>query len=173
MSGECAPKNAILRSKVSKKYLRTPSWPVFSKFCLRRRIFGQNKVFLVLWKSSKIRFSQPEKVLGIVFLVQFLCVFKKSVSKIKTRNDSNTVKKRSNHLKLRINMGSFVELHHLKCRITQNSSKLTIIAILRIITQQSARMIYLDLSCFRVKALWSLLNFIFNSLLVGYLICTH
>ena len=33
----------------------------FSKFCLRRRNFGQNRDFLVLWESSENQFGRPKK----------------------------------------------------------------------------------------------------------------
>ena len=38
--------------KKSKKCLKTPLWPVFTTFCLRRGNVGQNRVFvvLVLWQ---------------------------------------------------------------------------------------------------------------------------
>ena len=35
----------------AKKCPKTPFWPVFSKFCMRRRNFGQNRIFLVLRRA--------------------------------------------------------------------------------------------------------------------------
>ena len=38
-------------------------WPVFfsSKICLRRRKFGQNRVFTVICESSENQFGRPKK----------------------------------------------------------------------------------------------------------------
>ena len=36
-------------------------WPVFSKICLRRRKFGQNRDKTVLWQSSENQFGRPKK----------------------------------------------------------------------------------------------------------------
>ena len=47
--------------EVSIHWRRTPFWPAFSKFCLRRRNFGQNRVFVLLWKSSQNQFGRPKK----------------------------------------------------------------------------------------------------------------
>ena len=43
---------------------KTPVFrPVFfSKFCLRRRNFGQNRVFVMLWESSENQFGRPKKM---------------------------------------------------------------------------------------------------------------
>ena len=61
--GEHAPKkNAIFWSEFSKKCLKTPfSDCFFSKFCLRRRKFGQNRDSTVLRESSKNQFGRPKK----------------------------------------------------------------------------------------------------------------
>ena len=151
MSGECLPKKRDFKVKSFQKVSKNAFLACFSQVLpAAQNIWPKQGLFSALEKLEKFDLVNLKKLKNFFesfgdcfcsFLDQFFCVFKKSVSKITTKNDSNTVKKPSNHLKLRINMCSFVELHHLKCRITQNLSKLTIIAILRIITIQSARII--------------------------------
>ena len=61
LRGKRAPKNAIFRSKFSKKCLRTHFCPVFfSKLCLRRKKFGYNKVFLLLRENLENEFIQKK-----------------------------------------------------------------------------------------------------------------
>ena len=52
--GERASKKNAIMVKIFKKFLKTSLWPVFPKCFLRRRNFGQNKVFLVHWDARKI-----------------------------------------------------------------------------------------------------------------------
>ena len=60
--GERAPKkNAIFLSKFFKKCPKTAFLTVFSKICLRRRKFCQNRRKTVLWESSKNQFGRPKK----------------------------------------------------------------------------------------------------------------
>ena len=59
--GERAPKNAIFLSKFFKKCPKTAFLTVFSKICLRRRKFSQNRGKTVLWESSKNQFGRPKK----------------------------------------------------------------------------------------------------------------
>ena len=47
--GARAKKTQVFWSKFSKKSPKTPFLAGFSKFCLLRRRFDQNTVFLVLW----------------------------------------------------------------------------------------------------------------------------
>ena len=55
-------KNAIFVQNFPKTaYKRVVFWPVFSKNCLQRRKFAQNRVFLVMWKSSENLFGNPKK----------------------------------------------------------------------------------------------------------------
>ena len=51
----------IFRSKFSKKCLKTPFWPIFSKFCLRRRKFGQNRDKTVLCRNISLVDYQIKK----------------------------------------------------------------------------------------------------------------
>ena len=53
--------NAIFWSKFPKKCLKTLFLACFSKFCLQRRKFGQNRDKTVLWESSKNQFGRPKK----------------------------------------------------------------------------------------------------------------
>ena len=46
--GERAPKKRVFLSKFYRSCLRTPFWPVFSKFCLRCRKYCQNGVFIMI-----------------------------------------------------------------------------------------------------------------------------
>ena len=61
--GERAPKNAICFLKIFQKvYFFT----VFSKICLRRKKFCQNRGKTVLWESSKSQFGRPKKKVKIL-----------------------------------------------------------------------------------------------------------
>ena len=40
---------------------KTLLWTFLSKFCLRRRNFGQNRVFLLVWEISENQFDRAEK----------------------------------------------------------------------------------------------------------------
>ena len=44
-----------------KNDLKRLFWPVFSKFCLRRKKFDKNRVYVMLWESSEDRFGRPKK----------------------------------------------------------------------------------------------------------------
>ena len=60
--GEHEPKkNAFFLSKFFKKCPKTAFLTVFSKICLRRIKFCQNRGKTVLWESSKNQFVRPKK----------------------------------------------------------------------------------------------------------------
>ena len=54
-------KNAIFLSKFFKKCPKTAFLTVFSKICLWRRKFSQNRGKTMLWESSKNQFGRPKK----------------------------------------------------------------------------------------------------------------
>ena len=58
---ERAPKKRDFLSKFFKKCPKTAFLTVFSKICLRRRKFCQNRGKTVLWESSKNQFGRPKK----------------------------------------------------------------------------------------------------------------
>ena len=59
LRGERAPRKRGFLLNIFQKVRKNAIWPVFSKFCLRRRNFY--RVFLVLWQSSKNLFGRPKK----------------------------------------------------------------------------------------------------------------
>ena len=62
--GSAHRKNANFWPKFSIKCLKMPFLAVFFKInCLRRRNFGQNQVFVVLWESSENQFGGLKKKL--------------------------------------------------------------------------------------------------------------
>ena len=63
MRGERTPKKTRFSCQTfQKKGLKTHfSACFFSKFCLWRRSFGKNRVFVMIWESSENQFGRPEK----------------------------------------------------------------------------------------------------------------
>ena len=70
--GERAPKkNAIFLSNFFKKCPKTDFLTVFSKICLRRTKFSQNRVKTALWESSKNQFGRTKKKRSSKFSIFF------------------------------------------------------------------------------------------------------
>ena len=67
--GERAPKKnaCFFLSKFFKKCPKTAFLTVFSKICLRRRKFSQNRGKTVLWESTKNQFVRPKKKVVKIF----------------------------------------------------------------------------------------------------------
>ena len=63
LRGSARQKNAFFLSKFFKKCPKTAFLTVFSKICLRRRKFSQNRGKTVLWESAKNKnqFGRPKK----------------------------------------------------------------------------------------------------------------
>ena len=59
--GERAPKKRDFFVKIFQKVPKNGFLTVFSKICLRRRKFCQNRGKTVLWESSKNQFGRPTK----------------------------------------------------------------------------------------------------------------
>ena len=62
-------------------------WPVFPKFWLQRRKISQNRVFLVLWKSSRKQFARPTKRSTKILIFLKLLLHKKILEPTLRGND--------------------------------------------------------------------------------------
>ena len=60
LRGERATKKRDFSLEIFQKKPTTPFLGFFSKICLRRRKFGQIRVFIVVWESSENQFGRPK-----------------------------------------------------------------------------------------------------------------
>ena len=68
LRGSARQKNAFFFVKIFQKVPKNGFFDLFfQKNCLRRRKFGQNRVFLLLWESSENQSVRPKKKVDQIF----------------------------------------------------------------------------------------------------------